>query len=130
LQICPSFVAYCGENGNIVPELITTLGGAKRINDQFGAILVGIPAAQREKGEAQLNAFMSMTGYPHPVIDYRQFVGEFASASAVAAVLAVSFAHSGEIPANISSPRPVSLRGLGVLLLGFGNHMTAVEITP
>jgi 3-oxoacyl-[acyl-carrier-protein] synthase-1/3-oxoacyl-[acyl-carrier-protein] synthase II len=130
LQICPSFVAYCGENGNIVPELINTLGGAKRINDQFGAILVGIPAAQREKGEAQLNAFMSMTGYPHPVIDYRQFVGEFASASAVAAVLAVSFAHSGEIPANISSPRPVSLRGLGVLLLGFGNHMTAVEITP
>jgi 3-oxoacyl-(acyl-carrier-protein) synthase len=130
LQICPSFIAYSGENGNIISELINTLGGAKRINDQFGAILAGIPAAQREKGAAQLNTFLSMTGYPHPIIDYRQFVGEFASASAVAAVLAVSFAHAGKIPANICCPRATPLRGMGVLILGFGSHITAMEITP
>lgn len=130
LQICPSFIAYSGNNGNAISELISTLGGIKRINDQFGAILAGIPAAQRNKGEAQLNTFLSITGYPHPVIDYRRIVGEFASASAVAAVLGVLFAHAEEIPANICCPRATPLRGRGLLVLGFGSHITAVEITP
>jgi 3-oxoacyl-[acyl-carrier-protein] synthase-1/3-oxoacyl-[acyl-carrier-protein] synthase II len=130
LRICPSFIAYAGNNGGGISELIISLGGAKRINEDFGAILSGIPAAERNKGEAQLNDFLSTTGYPHPVIDYRRFVGEFPSASAVAAVLAVSFAHTGEIPANICFPRATPLRGRGILVLGFGSHITAMEITP
>jgi 3-oxoacyl-(acyl-carrier-protein) synthase len=130
LRICPSFIAYAGNSGGGISELIISLGGAERINEDFGAILSGIPAAERNKGEAQLNTFLSMTGYPHPVIDYRRFVGEFASASAVAAVLAVSFTHTGEIPANICFPRPTPLQGRGILVLGFGSHITAMEITP
>ena len=130
LQICLSFIAYTGNNRNTISELISTLGGAKRINDQFGAILTGIPAAQREKGEAQLNTFLSMTGYPHPVIDYRRIVGEFATASAVAAVLAVSFIQADEIPANVCREHSLPLRGRGILVLGFGSHISAVEITP
>jgi hypothetical protein len=77
-----------------------------------------------------MNDFLSMTGYPHPVIDYRRFVGEFASASAVAAVLAVMFVQAGEIPGNACDQRPTPLSGRGVLVLGFGNHITAVEIIP
>lgn len=130
LQIRSSFIAYSGNNGDPIKELISNLGGTKRINKDFGAILSGIPAAEREKGEAQLNEFLSMTEYSHPVIDYRRFVGEFASASAVAAVLAVSFVRAGEIPAHMCHLRPTSLQGRGVLVLGFGSHITAMEITP
>jgi 3-oxoacyl-[acyl-carrier-protein] synthase-1/3-oxoacyl-[acyl-carrier-protein] synthase II len=130
LKIYPSFIAYSGNNGDSISELISSLGGAKRINEDFGALLSGIPAAERDKGEAQLNDFLSMTGYPHPVIDYRRFIGEFASASAVAAVLAVSFIRAGEIPAHICCPRSTPLQGRGVLVLGFGSHITGMEITP
>jgi 3-oxoacyl-[acyl-carrier-protein] synthase-1/3-oxoacyl-[acyl-carrier-protein] synthase II len=71
-----------------------------------------------------------MMGHTHPVIDYRRFVGEFASASAVAAVLAVSFVEAGEIPGNVCHQGPVPLRGRGVLVMGFGNYISAVEIRP
>jgi 3-oxoacyl-(acyl-carrier-protein) synthase len=130
LQIYPSFFSYTGNNGKCITELINALGGRERINDEFGAVLAGIPAAQREKGAGQLNKFQSLTAYPHPVIDYRRFVGEFASASAVAVVLAVSFVKAGEIPGNVCHHGPVPLRGRGVLVMGFGNYITAVEIRP
>ncbi|OIP88840.1 MAG: 3-oxoacyl-ACP synthase [Syntrophobacterales bacterium CG23_combo_of_CG06-09_8_20_14_all_48_27] len=129
-RIFPSFMAYSGSSGRIIPALIRALGGDKRIKEQFGAILAGIPAAQREKGKGQLDDFLSMTGYPHPVIDYRRHVGEFASASAVAAVLAVSFVQAGEIPGNVCHQKAKPLLGLGVLVLGFGSYITAVEILP
>ena len=130
LQIYPSFMSYCGNNGRIIPALIGKLGGGKRIREQFGAILAGIPAAQREKGKGQLNDFLSVTEYPHPVIDSRLLVGEFASASAVATVLAVSFVKAGEIPGNVCRQSPVPLQGRGVLVMGFGKYVTAVEIRP
>lgn len=130
LQIYPSFMAYSGNSGQIIPSLIRELGGDKRIRHQFGAILAGIPAAQKEKGKGQLDEFLSMTGYPHPVIDYRQFIGEYASASAVATVLAVSFVQAGEIPPNVCYQDSLPLRGRGILVMGFGNYITAVEIRP
>jgi 3-oxoacyl-(acyl-carrier-protein) synthase len=130
LQIYPSFFSYAENNEKCITELINALCGREKINDEFGAVLAGIPAAQREKGEGQLNEFLSLTGYPHPVIDYRRFVGEFASASAVAAVLAVSCVKAGEIPGNVWHQGPVPLRGKGVLVMGFGNYITAVEIRP
>jgi 3-oxoacyl-(acyl-carrier-protein) synthase len=130
LQIYPSFFSYTGNNGKCITELITALGGRERINDEFGAVLAGIPAAQREKGGGQLNKFLSLTEYPHPVIDYRRLVGEFASASAVAAILAASFVKAGEIPGTLCHQGPVPLRGKGVLVMGFGNYITAVEIRP
>lgn len=130
LLICPSFFSYAGNNGKCIKELANELGGKDRIKDEFGAILTGIPAAQREKGEGQLNEFLSMTGYPHPVIDYRRLIGEFASASAVAAVLAVWFVKAGVIPGSICHQSPLQLTGRGILVIGFGNYVTAVEIRP
>jgi 3-oxoacyl-[acyl-carrier-protein] synthase-1/3-oxoacyl-[acyl-carrier-protein] synthase II len=130
LQIYPSFMAFSGGGGQSIPALISELGGNKRIADQFGAVLVGIPEAHREMGTRQLNEFLSLTGYPHPIIDYRRFVGEFASASAVAAVLAVLFVQAGEIPGNVCHQRPLPLMGRGVLVLGLGNYITAMEVSP
>jgi 3-oxoacyl-[acyl-carrier-protein] synthase-1/3-oxoacyl-[acyl-carrier-protein] synthase II len=129
-RIHPSFMAYSAHNEQIVPDLVHELGGATRIRDQFGAILAGIPAAQREEGQRQLRSFLSVTAYLYPVYEYRRFVGEFASASAVAAVLATLWVQSGEIPENVCRRRPLSLGGRGILLLGFGRFVTAVEIIP
>jgi 3-oxoacyl-(acyl-carrier-protein) synthase len=129
-QIGCTFLACADENEEILAELIRQSGGAQRIRDQFGAILAGIPASQRQQGQRQLEDFLTLTQYPHPVIDYRRFTGEFASASAVAAVLAVSFVQSGVIPGCFQKGRQKSLDGRGVLILGFGRHVTAMEVLP
>ena len=125
-QIRCSFLAYAGGRSGIVPGLVSRLG-KDEMADRFGAILVGIPAAEREEGEKQLKEFLSLTHYPHPMIDYRPLIGEFASASAVAAVLAVSFVRAGEIT---QEGRPESLHGRGILVMGLGQYVTAVEVMP
>lgn len=130
VQIKPAFIAYSGNEDMTIPALIRELGGAKRIREEFGAIMTGIPAAQKDTGLGQLNKFLAMVEYSDPVIDYRLLIGEFASASAVAAVLAVAFVNAGEIRGNICNPSPIPLRGKGILVMGFGNHATAVEILP
>jgi 3-oxoacyl-[acyl-carrier-protein] synthase-1/3-oxoacyl-[acyl-carrier-protein] synthase II len=130
LQIKPAFMAYSGNDDMIIPDMIRELGGVKRIREEFGAILAGIPAAQRDTGTGQLKKFLAIVEYPDPVIDYRLLIGEFASASAVAAVLAVAFVKAGVIPGNICHSSPIPLRGRGILVMGFGNHVTAVEILP
>lgn len=125
-----TFLACSNGNEEIIAELIRQSGGAKRIGDQFGAILAGIPASQRKQGQSQLEDFLRLTKYPHPVIDYRRFTGEFASASAVAAALAVSFVQAGEIPVNFRSRLFKPLDGRGVLILGLGHYVTAMEVLP
>jgi 3-oxoacyl-[acyl-carrier-protein] synthase-1/3-oxoacyl-[acyl-carrier-protein] synthase II len=130
MQIKPTFIAYSGNDYTIIPALIRQLGGEKRIREEFGAVLAGIPAAQRNTGTRQLNKFLTMVEYPHPVIDYRLLTGEIASASAVAAILAVSFVKAGVMPGNVCHANPIPLRGKGILIVGFGDHVTTVEIQP
>lgn len=130
MRIKPAFIAYSGNDDMIIPDMIGKLGGEKRIRDEFGAVLAGIPAAQRDTGMDQLKKFLAMVEYPRPVIDYRMLTGEFASASAVAAVLAVAFVKADMIPGNICHTIPIPLLGKGILVMGFGNHVTAVEIMP
>jgi 3-oxoacyl-[acyl-carrier-protein] synthase-1/3-oxoacyl-[acyl-carrier-protein] synthase II len=71
-----------------------------------------------------------MSGFPHPVIDYRQFTGEYASASAVATVMGVLFVKADGIPGFSFNPSPTPLKGRGILVMGFGRCITAVEIKP
>lgn len=130
LRISPSFMAYSHDHKQIIPSLIHGLGGSERIEEQFGIILAGILAAQRIQGKEQMNDFLSITGCHLPVIDYRQHLGEFASASAVAAVLGVSFVQADEMPGGTFLHERFPLRGRGVLVLGFGKFITAVEILP
>lgn len=97
----------------------------------FGAVLAGLPAGSYKEGQKQLRSFIKRTGFNGPVIDYRRILGQFASASAVAAALGVAFLKTGGIPFALSGKKAFDLNGKGILLLGLGSFVTAVAIhTP
>ena len=100
----------------VIDELITASGGKETLQKNCRMILAGIPAAEAKQGQAQLDSFLKKSGLTIPVIPYREFTGEFASASAVAAVMAVHLMESSEIPA-----------GEKILVLGFGKNVTCME---
>jgi len=107
--------------------LVQTLGGKERLDTRFNLILAGIPAASRRQAECQLQKFQDIAGKNTPIVDYRKYTGQFASASAVAAAIAVDIVRTGTIPAAFTkSGNNASLRG-GVLILGLGNTVTAME---
>lgn len=110
-----SFYGKGGETG--LEQMLSSLGGKEQIQGKCAMILAGIPAAQETEGEQQLDAFMQVTDLDVPVIHYRKFTGEFASASAVAAVMATQLLESGEIPP-----------GKQILVLGFGKTLTAMQL--
>jgi len=101
-------------------------GGREGINQRIGAIMVGIPAAWRQAAAPHLEAFLGRLGFQGPVIDYRRFVGEFASASAVAAVIALSLLERGTVPGPLAGGRECPLEGRGVLLLGLGATLSTM----
>lgn len=127
LKIFPAFFEYAENNPDIISSLISNLGGGKRINDTFGAIFAGIPMKYRETGEKQLGEFLTLSGFKNLIIDYRKFTGEFASASAVATVLAIRFLKNGKIPAPVCGKTPCPSDRKGILITGLGNFVTAVE---
>ena len=115
-------------NSSVIASLIQTLGGPVEINSRYGALMVGIPESRRVQAEEQLRAFLKQTGFNQPVIDYRKWTGEFASASAVAAVLATKFSQDGAVPAALCDGFESELAGRAILILGLGTFVTAVEI--
>lgn len=129
-QVAVPFVAFAAGETSCIPAMISSLGGAARIREGFGLILVGIPSVQGEKGKEQLEIFRTSTGFLHPVIEYRKFLGEFASVSAVAAILAVRMIEQDQIPDAFCQGKSSDLAGRGILILGFGQHVTALEVHP
>jgi 3-oxoacyl-(acyl-carrier-protein) synthase len=129
-RVAPVFTGFADAGESVIRKLIAELGGAARIRERFGLILSGIPASFREQAKRQEETFLAGTDYPHPLVDYRRFVGECASASAVATVLAVLFVEKGMVPAGLCGRTPADLGGRGILILGFGRHVTALEVTP
>jgi hypothetical protein len=77
-----------------------------------------------------LNEFLTVTRFEGPVIDYRRWTGEFASASAVAAFLAAQCVQQAEIPEQMRGQKVCLLSERGILLLGLGDFVTAVEVMP
>lgn len=110
--------------------LVHRLGGGPAIQRTYGAVLAGLPAAERRRASDQLKAFLSTTRFDGPVIDYRPLLGEFAAASAVAAVMAVGMAAQGRVSAALAGGAPLHLGGKSILLLGLGTYITAVRISP
>jgi 3-oxoacyl-(acyl-carrier-protein) synthase len=112
-----------------VDALIAALGGAQGLNNKYALLLVGLPAAVREEGEAQLMRFMEQSGLHTPVLRYREFTGEFASASAVAAVMAASFLAAGKVPGPLVSGEALALDPGkdAILVLGLGQYISAME---
>ncbi len=111
-------------------ELLETLGGADKLKNRFGGIFAGIPAARRPNGETCLKKFLSLSDFKGPVFDYRRHIGEFATASAVATALAVRCVQAGNTFDPASSNFTAPLDGRGILIVGFGDYVTAAEIRP
>jgi 3-oxoacyl-[acyl-carrier-protein] synthase-1/3-oxoacyl-[acyl-carrier-protein] synthase II len=122
------FYENAGGNPNIIGNLIDCLGGPAAVNPAYGALLIGIPAAHRKTGQAQLVEFQSRTGYANPVIDYRKYTGEHASASAVASVLGACLIQLGQIPARLTGQGDMDLAGRRILIMGTGPFVTAIEL--
>ena len=122
--------AHAWRHPQVIPSMISRIGGQERIRERYAVIFAGIPAAYEESGRRQLKEFLDSTGFRGPVVDYRRWTGEFASASAVAAFLAAQCIQRNEIPEQMRGQKICSLSDRGILLLGLGDFVTAVEVMP
>jgi 3-oxoacyl-(acyl-carrier-protein) synthase len=127
LSIYSSFFEYAHDNDDIINNFIQKSGGADRISNEFGAIFVGIPADKRSVADEQLRKIQSAISADIPVIDYRKFTGNFASASAAAAAIAINCVKSAFIP-PLAGNDEIILKNKGILMIGLGNFVTAIEI--
>jgi 3-oxoacyl-(acyl-carrier-protein) synthase len=121
------YFASAAEEGPELGDLFSRLGGPERISSRYGLIMAGLPAAHRQAGRVQLDQFLALSNYRGYVMDYRRLTGEYATASAVAAVLAVSIVKAGRVPpfmAAAGGGKPAA-----VLILGLGATLTAIEVT-
>ncbi|MDU9047221.1 MAG: beta-ketoacyl synthase N-terminal-like domain-containing protein [Candidatus Electrothrix sp. Rat3] len=117
-----------------VSALVKTLcpEGTKDLS-RYALVLVGIPAAMEKEGEEQLARFMKQASLTAPVLRYRKQIGEFASASATAAALAVSFMAAGCIPGTLTGTEDILLddqkneQKNSILVLGLGEYITVME---
>lgn len=116
-----------GITGNVINNLLKTLGDKENPAKRFGLILVGIPAAMANLGQQQLKQFTEMITPSAPVVEYRKFTGQFASASAVAAAIAVDIFKSRKIPRALTGSRESSPLQGDILILGLGSTVTAME---
>jgi 3-oxoacyl-[acyl-carrier-protein] synthase-1/3-oxoacyl-[acyl-carrier-protein] synthase II len=128
LHVGLAFYETAENNPQAIASLIDRLGGPEQINVAYGALLAGVPKCRRSVGEKQLQAFLSLSEFKNPVIDYRRIVGEFASASAVASVIAARLLAEGEVPGPLCHGPTLHLNGKGVLVIGVGEFITAVEV--
>jgi 3-oxoacyl-[acyl-carrier-protein] synthase-1/3-oxoacyl-[acyl-carrier-protein] synthase II len=130
LRIRPAFFARAENHPDIISTLMAALGGAAVFAEKYGALLGGIPLAVRGQGEKQLDDLLAQTEFKGPVIDYRKFTGEYASASATATVLAIRLVQSADVPAQLGGDKSGCLKGKGALVIGLGRYVTAIEVLP
>ena len=126
--LSPIFLERSRGNGAAVRALISGFGGPKNLNNQYGALLAGIPESEKEHCNKQLEYFIKETDFMGSILDYRKFTGQFASASAEATVLAVAFLESGKIPEALCGKGRSDLGGKGILVAGFGSYVTGIGI--
>ncbi len=89
-------------------------------------LLVGMPAGVREQAEEQLALVLAHGGYDGPCLDYRALLGQFASASALAAAVAAGLL----VDAGAASVLLGGRAGPGdaIYLLGLGRSASLVEL--
>ena len=126
VRVTPFFFAKACRSS--MSDLLVSLGGANKVRSRFGGIFAGIPSAYRGVGETSLRQFISLSEFDGPVFDYRKRIGEFASASATAAALAVHCCRFGNVFESSSSAPFAFGQGKGILLLGFGRYVTAIGV--
>jgi 3-oxoacyl-[acyl-carrier-protein] synthase-1/3-oxoacyl-[acyl-carrier-protein] synthase II len=80
-------------------------------------------------GEEQWQELQKILPIAAPVVRYRPFTGEFASASALAAVFAASFLERRVIPGAFIGGADIPLsESASILILGLGRFLTAMEL--
>jgi 3-oxoacyl-[acyl-carrier-protein] synthase-1/3-oxoacyl-[acyl-carrier-protein] synthase II len=128
LRIKLVFFENSSNNPSVLQSLIRNLGESSEIRSKYGAVFAGMPAGERENCERQVREFISAADFNGPVIDFRKFTGEFGSATAAAAALAARLVKDGKIPGYLSGGTESPLNGKGILLLGLGSFLTAIEV--
>ncbi|MCX5859429.1 MAG: beta-ketoacyl synthase N-terminal-like domain-containing protein [Proteobacteria bacterium] len=113
--------------GAAMASLVSALGGLEIIRGKYGVLFAGIPGADDARAREQMNIFLSLTGFPGPVIDYRRYTGQYAAAAAIASVLAVRLIANGKIPRSLTGAEDLVLEKKGILILGLGPQITAME---
>jgi len=113
-----------------VDDLLDRLELLGPLQKRYALIMAGLPAGCRPAAEQQLATFLGQAGYNGPVVDYRSQVGEFQSASAVAAAIAAEYIHRGNLPPALFSGYKSRLDNRGILILGLGKWLTAMEVMP
>jgi len=129
-KCCITIPFFASSEGNDSLEAMLTSLAATDRPSRYALILAGIPAAMEEQGEAQLQQFLALAQPSAPVVRYRKFTGEFASASAVAAAFAASFLKSEVVPGNFLGGGDIAIDASRntILVLGFGHFLTAMEL--
>jgi 3-oxoacyl-(acyl-carrier-protein) synthase len=122
-----AFTGQSTESG--IDRVINSLGCSESINSRFAAIFAGIPAAETLTASGQLKEFLASSSFAGTVLNYRKLTGEFASASAVAAVIGAEYVRKEVLPSSIAG-EVLNISGKGILLLGLGSTLSAVEILP
>ena len=118
-----------GAEETLLDQLVAHLGGGKHLQATCAAVFAGIPAAAATQGKDQLQRFFTCLGQQRPTFLYRQRVGEFASASAVAISIAARCVEQGFIPGSFLDGADIPLApGQRILALGTGPCLTAVEL--
>jgi 3-oxoacyl-[acyl-carrier-protein] synthase-1/3-oxoacyl-[acyl-carrier-protein] synthase II len=126
LALHPGYFAPIGEAPQTLRAVVAHHGGSGAFRDRIGAVLVGIPAACRDQLAPHLEDLWRELDFEGPVIDYRRFFGEFATASAVAAVASMALLERGAIPGPLTERGEWPLAGRGILLLGLGANVTTM----
>jgi 3-oxoacyl-[acyl-carrier-protein] synthase-1/3-oxoacyl-[acyl-carrier-protein] synthase II len=126
--LSPLFFERSVNNSGAMESLMRSLGGPERVRSSYAAIFAGMPAAHDAECKRQLSEFISAAGFSGPVVDFRKLLGEFGSATSAAASIAARFAQDGALPPALAGGSACPLAGKGILMLGLGTCVTAIEI--
>ncbi len=126
---CRVRLVFYGDGATGMTSLIRACHESSCPQKRVGLVLAGIPAFRRKQGEAQLREFFDQAEFSAPMIRYRELVGEFASASAVAAVLAATLIEKGNTGDLITINQSFDPDREVVLVLGLGSTITAMEFS-
>ncbi len=120
---------FYGPGTTDMESLVQACGGQDYLQQRCRLILAGIPAAGSAAGEEQLRKFLARVRAVVPVFRYRRQIGEFASATAVAAVLAATILEKGDSADLSADGRPVFSGHDSIFVLGLGATITVMEFT-
>lgn len=115
-----------GDDVELVDRLLLRSGGAEALGQRAGAILVGVPAREGPLARAQYARLQAAVGSHCPVIGYRDILGEHASVSAIATVIATRVLQTRLLApwaGHLALLRPC------VMMLSLGAWASSMEVT-